>query len=83
MRDLGPAEDPGDANTGTENWSLPANTLVGHVDWRIPYIGRLLVLLGQTSTRWFLLGLTVVLVLGAVFIGSARRRRTVGIALAS
>ena len=73
----------GDANTESERWTLPANTLVGHVDWQIPYIGRLLVLLGQTSTRWFLLGVTGVLVSVAVVVGATLRRRTVGMALAS
>jgi len=73
----------GDANLSPERWTLPAGTLVGHVDWQIPYIGRLLVLLGQTSTRWFLLGVTGALVLLAVIVGATRRRRAVGMALAS
>jgi hypothetical protein len=35
------------------------------------------VLLGQTITRWFLLGVTVAVVVTAVVVGAARRRRTV------
>jgi signal peptidase len=70
----------GDANIGVERWSLPNTTLVGHVGWHIPKIGRLLVLLGQTITRWFLLGVTIAVVVAAVAVGATRRRRTVSIA---
>ena len=73
----------GDANEEPESWSLPRATLVGHVDWRIPKIGRLLVLLGQTVTRWFLLGVTVAVVVTAVVVGATRRRRTIRLAMSA
>jgi signal peptidase len=73
----------GDANTEAERWSLPSRTLVGHVEWRIPWIGRVLVVLGQTTTRWFLLGVTAALVLAAVVVGASRRRRTLRVAVSA
>jgi signal peptidase I len=71
----------GDANTVPESWSLPRDTLVGHVDGRIPKIGRLLVVLGQSSTRWFLLAVSMAVVLVAVGVGATRRRRTIRVAM--
>jgi signal peptidase I len=71
----------GDANEVPESWSLPRSTLVGHVDWRIPKIGRLLVVLGESSTRWLLLALTTVFALIAVVVGADRRRRTIRVAM--
>jgi signal peptidase len=71
----------GDANQEPESWSLPRSTLVGHVDWRIPKIGRLLVVLGESSTRWFLLAVTTAFALIAVAVGVGRRRRTITVAM--
>ena len=65
----------GDANAEPEQWSQPRNALVGHVYWRIPKIGRLLVVLGESTTKWILLAATMAVVLVAVVTQSLRRRR--------
>jgi signal peptidase len=67
----------GDHNTEPEQWTTTRDALVGHVEWRIPKIGRLLVVLGESTTRWFLLGVTAALATVAIAAGSIRRRRGV------
>jgi signal peptidase I len=66
----------GDANAEPEQWSQPRDALVGHVYWRIPKIGRLLVVLGESTTKWILLAATTSVVLIAVVARSLRRRRS-------
>jgi signal peptidase len=66
----------GDANAEPEQWSQPRDALVGHVYWRIPKIGRLLVVLGESTTKWILLAATTSVVLVAVAMTSLRRRRS-------
>ena len=73
----------GDHNTEPEEWSTRRDALVGHVEWRIPKIGRLLIVLGESSTRWFLLGLTLALGMVVVATGTIRRRRHPQLALGS
>jgi signal peptidase I len=75
-RDFVHVQTKGDANAEPEEWSQPRNALVGHVYWRIPKIGRLLVVLGESTTKWFLLAATTSVVLIAVVMRSLRRRRS-------
>ena len=65
----------GDANTEPEVWTAPAGTLVGRVQWSIPKVGRLLILLGESTTRWLLLARALAVVSVAVAVGSLRRLR--------
>ena len=64
----------GDANIDTEAWDAPRNELVGHVDWTLPKLGRVLVVLGENSTRWFLLAITAAAVSVAIAARALRRR---------
>jgi signal peptidase I len=50
----------GDANIDVERWTVGRETLVGRVVWRIPAAGSVLIHLGSTGARRFLLGLVIV-----------------------
>jgi len=66
----------GDANPEPEQWTAPRYTLVGHVIAKIPKIGTMLVVLGESSTRRILLKLTALILLLATITGSLRALRT-------
>lgn len=65
----------GDANTEPEQWSAPRGTLVGHVVWKIPLAGRALIVLGESRTRWLLVGATATILLVAALIRWPNGRR--------
>ena len=66
----------GDANAGSEHWSVPSGTLVGRVLWRIPAVGRLLIVLGSWTTRALLVGAAaLIMLLALVGAWSSRRPR--------
>jgi signal peptidase len=62
----------GDANTGTERWSVAADGTVGVLRWRLPAAGRVLAFLG---TPWVRAGLVV---LAAVALASILLHRVWG-----
>ena len=66
----------GDANDRPEQWSTRGDTLVGHVVWKFPRVGRALIVLGEPATRRIALGATTaVLALIAVTAAVRRTRR--------
>ncbi len=74
----------GDANAEPEKWSTARGALVGDVSWSIPKIGTVIVVLGETATRWWLLAVSgAVAAMRAIgFIRRRRRRADVALATA-
>jgi signal peptidase len=73
----------GDANAEPERWSVSRSTLVGHVEWSIPKVGRVLVVLGESTTRWFILVAAFVLLTAALATRGIRRRREPQLAISA
>jgi signal peptidase I len=71
VRDVDPrdgvvdVETRGDANTQSEFWSVPANTLVGRMAFKIPKVGLVAIALGREAVRATLLVVALALA-GAV-----------------
>jgi signal peptidase len=54
--DVAQMETRGDANSASEQWSMPANGTIGRVDYRIPLLGRMRSQLDSRVVRLALLG---------------------------
>jgi signal peptidase I len=65
----------GDANTTSEQWTVPRGTLVGHVIWTVPRVGTALVVLGESRTRRLLLGTSGLVIVFGILAGLRRSRR--------